>query len=369
MKNDLLKDTSTCVRCGYCQAYCPTYRVTKNEGYNARGRIKLAQNAISSGEYSEVFAKRVNQCLLCGNCSTHCPPGVDVHGIVETLRQDIVEKNGENETTVRIKRNVNDIGNIAGDEQTNRLLWLQPDTQININTKAEVLYLTGCVPSLYPSAYSIPQSFVKLLSKAGVDYTVMGDMEICCGYPLEIGGLPHEAERIAEKNVKTVKAMGVNTIVTTCPSCYHTWKKYYPDVLHGTEFLLNLINDGKLNPSGSDETVTYHDPCDLGRKSDIFDAPRELIRACGANLIEMRYSREDAMCCGGGGNLESNDPDLSVKVAQERIKQAMDTGATTIVSACQQCKRTLQGGARSLKARVKVIDIIEMVSKACEQEE
>jgi len=360
---ELLRDVSTCVRCGYCQAYCPTYRATRHEGYNARGRLQLAKNAISSDDYSAVFSKRINQCLLCGSCSEHCPPGIDVHGIMEVLRQNDIT-----ETAERLKANIEGSGNIAGDEQSNRLLWLGPDAKVKLNEKADVLYLTGCVPSLYPSAYSIPQGFVRLLEKAGVNFTLMGDKEFCCGYPLEIAGLPDEAKKIAEKNVNAVKALGVSAVVTTCPSCYHTWKKYYPDTIHGTEFLLALVREGKLRPSGYEGTVTYHDPCDLGRKSGIYDAPRELIRACGADLVEMRYSREDAMCCGGGGNLESNDTELSSKVAQERIKQAMDTGAGAIVSACQQCKRTMQGGARNLKARIKIIDIIEMVLKACEED-
>ena len=376
--DDLLRDISTCVRCGYCQAYCPTYRATRNEGYNARGRLQLAQNAITSEEYSEVFSKRVSQCLLCGSCSEHCPPGIDVHGVIETLREDIIEQNGLTETAARLKSNVGEIGNITGDDQANRLLWLQSDTQVKLNEKAEVLYLTGCVPSLYPSAYSIPQSFVRILNIAGVDFTLMGEKEICCGYPLAIGGLPHEAEKAAEKNIEAAKELGVSAVVTTCPSCYHTWKEYYPemlgytpeiDVVHATEFLLKLVQEGKLSLSGPSETVTYHDPCDLGRKSGIYDAPRELISACGASLVEMRYSRGDAMCCGGGGNLESSDAVLSSKVSQERVRQALDTGAGMIVSSCQQCKRTLQGGARSLKARIKVMDVIEMVLKACEQEE
>lgn len=382
MKQENIKAMMSCVRCGYCQAYCPIYKVTKNESMNARGRMQLAKEAFRGDtEFSELFTKRMNQCLLCGNCLEHCPPEVDVPEIIEELRCEILEKNGLPETAKYMKANAGGVGNITGDEQANRLLWLQPiadKVHLKMNENAKYLYLTGCVPSLYPSSYSIPQSFVQILEKVGVDYTLMGESERCCGYPLAIGGLKKEAAEAAEKNIESVKELGVKTIVVTCPSCYHVWKEYYPELLgyehgikimHGTELLLEFVKQGKLQLSGLTDTVTYHDPCDLGRKSGIYDAPRELIKATGANLAEMSKSREDSMCCGGGGNLETNDAALSVKVAQERVRQAMETGAGIIVSSCQQCKRTLQGGARALKARVKVMDICELILNACYKEE
>jgi heterodisulfide reductase subunit D len=376
MKQENIKAIMNCVRCGYCQAYCPIYKVTKNESMNARGRMQLAKEALKN-EFSELFAKRMNQCLLCGSCLEHCPPEVDVPEIIEELRYEILEKNGLSDIAKYMKANAGVIGNITGDEQANRLLWLQPIAEKvhpKMNEKAEYLYLTGCVPSLYPSSYSIPQSFVQILEKAGADYTLMGEKERCCGYPLAIGGLKKEAAEAAERNVQAVKELGVKAVVTTCPSCYHAWKEYYPEqlgydhgirVMHSTGLLLELVKQGKLKLSGITDTVTYHDPCDLGRKSGIYDAPRELIKATGAALAEMPRSRENSMCCGGGGNLETNDAALSGKVAQERVKQAMETGAGTIVSGCQQCKRTLQGGARALKARVKVMDICELILNAC----
>ena len=338
MKQESIKAMLSCVRCGYCQAYCPIYKVTKNESMNARGRMQLAKEAYNT-EFSELFAKRMNQCLLCGNCLEHCPPEVDAPGIIEELRCEIFEKNGLSEVAKYMKANAGGVGNITGDEQSSRLLWLQPiadKVRPRMNEKAEYLYLTGCVPSLYPSSYSIPQSFVQILEKAGADYTLMGDKERCCAYPLAIGGLKKEAAQAAEKNIQAVKALSIKTVVTTCPSCYHAWKEYYPEllgyehgirVMHGTELLLELVKQGKLQLSGLTDIVTYHDPCDLGRKSGIYDAPRELIRATGATLVEMERCRENSMCCGGGGNLESNDAALSGKVAQERVRQAMETGA------------------------------------------
>lgn len=371
-----LKGISNCVRCGYCQAYCPTYRVTKHEGYNARGRMQLAKEALINNEFSELFSARINQCLLCGSCLKHCPPEVDVPSIIEKLRCKIIEKNGLSQVAHRMKQNAGEKGSITGDEQSNRLLWLQPCSdkiQIKFNEKVEYVYFVGCVSALYPSSYSIPQSFVQVLSHAGVDFSLLGEAEHCCGYPLAIGGLEKEAAAAAEKNIEAVIKLGAKAIVVTCPSCYCAWTNYYPEllgydhgieVLHSSELLWKLVEGGQLELSGITDTVTYHDPCDLGRKSGVFDAPRNLIRATGATLAEMVHSHEEAMCCGGGGNLESNDATLSLKVAQERVKQCIETGASLVVSGCQQCKRTLQGGARSLRARIKVLDIVELVAIA-----
>ena len=376
----ILKEIETCVRCGYCQAYCPTYQATRHEGYNARGRMQLAKAVMNGDDISDLFRTRINQCLLCGSCSEHCPPGVHIPEIAERLRCALNEKYGLTAVGERMRKNITESGNVNGDEQKNRLLWLANLSEkynVKINAKAEYLYLPGCVSSLYPSSYAVVQSFVGLLCISGTDFTVLGENELCCGYPLFIGGMESEAKSVARENVKCVKELGIDKIVTTCPSCYYMWKHHYPEllgeetglkVIHGVELLAELCENGKLHPRELNETVTYHDPCDLGRKSGIFEAPRKILTSIpGITFKEMRKNRVDAVCCGGGGNLESNDPVLSGKVSALRISQAAETGATTIVSCCQQCRRTLQSGARTTRTRIKVADITELLFKLCEE--
>ena len=173
-------------------------------------------------------------------------------------------------------------------------------------------------------------------------------------------------------NVETVRALGAQTLVTTCPSCFHFWKHAYPaalgdlgfEVRHSSEFLADLLDAGrlKLRDDLPEQVVTYHDPCDLGRKSGVFDAPRRVLaRIPGVRLVEMAENREGSYCCGGGGNVESFDPNLSVEIAGQRVWQAAATGAQTLVSACQQCERTLANAARAAKVRIRVKDIAEMV--------
>jgi len=173
-----------------------------------------------------------------------------------------------------------------------------------------------------------------------------------------------------------MRAVGVPRVVTTCPSCYHMWHHTYPEVLgeplgfevvHATQVLAELVTQGRLELVEPRRTgvVTYHDPCDLGRKSGIFDEPREVLRRVpGYTFVEMQQSREHALCCGGGGNLETFDAELVQEVSAQRIAQAAEVGATVLVSACPQCVRTLAKAARAQKVRVRVLDLTQFVEMA-----
>jgi heterodisulfide reductase subunit D len=165
--------------------------------------------------------------------------------------------------------------------------------------------------------------------------------------------------------------------VAACPSCFHTWEHTYPEVLgeplgfevkHTTEFLEELIAEGRIQLGSFDRPVTYHDPCDLGRTSGIYDAPRNVIRAIpGIEFREMAEIREYALCCGGGGDVEMADADLVAAVSRRRLEQAQATEAQVILSACQQCKRTLTAATRREKVRMRVLDLVELVDQVLEE--
>jgi Fe-S oxidoreductase len=170
--------------------------------------------------------------------------------------------------------------------------------------------------------------------------------------------------------------MGAKTLVTTCPSCYYTWQHIYPrlgarpfgfEVLHASQYLARLAEAGQLKLGSVEQVVTYHDPCDLGRKSGEYDAPRRVIEAIpGVEFREMEATRENAMCCGGGGDVQMVDDSVTEAVAARRVLQAQKTGARVLLSACQQCKRTLMAAGRRAKARLRVMDLSELVWKAME---
>jgi heterodisulfide reductase subunit D len=195
-----------------------------------------------------------------------------------------------------------------------------------------------------------------------------------------INGEVSRAAELIRHNVEAVQAMGVKKVVMTCASCSHFWKHSYPaalgveklqdlglEVQHATEFLADLLEMGDLKLRELDETVTYHDPCDLGRKGGVTEAPRRVLaRIPGLRLVEMVENRDSSQCCGGGGNLESFAPEVSQAVARNRICQAAEVGASTLVSACQQCERTLAGAARAEGVRIRVKDVAEIVLEALE---
>jgi len=170
-----------------------------------------------------------------------------------------------------------------------------------------------------------------------------------------------------QHNLQKVREKGAETVVFACPSCYHTWKEECKNeiaLFHSTQFIKKLIEEGRISFNEKKVKVTYHDPCDLGRASGIYDAPREILRAIpGVELVEMKGNREECTCCGGGGNLEMVRPDLSASIAQAKIDEIKATGAESVITACQQCVRTIFSNARKKKIPITVMDIIEFVSK------
>jgi heterodisulfide reductase subunit D len=268
--------------------------------------------------------------------------------------------------------------NISGEENARRLVWSENLARPPAGAEreqAEVVYFVGCVGSFFPTSYSIPQSFARALEAGGVDYALLAGDEWCCGYPALLSGNVALARQLAEHNIEAIRRRGAQRVVVTCPSCYHVFTHTYPELLgegmrgievtHASELLETLIKEKRLPLGRLDLTVTYHDPCDLGRKSGLYEPPRRVLQAIpGVKLAEMASHHADSLCCGGGGNVETNDPALVEQMSARRLAQAKETGAQMIVTACQQCKRTLTGAARREKARLRTLDVVEVVAQA-----
>jgi len=235
---------------------------------------------------------------------------------------------------------------------------------------ADVLLFVGCLSSLYPQAFALPRALLTLLQGLGLRVGVLGPEEVCCGFPLYIGGRADEAVALARRNVEAIRASGAPLVVTSCPSCYQTLRHWYPDwlgeplgprVVHAVELLAERA-DG-LRPAARPLRVTYHDPCDLGRRQGIYELPRDLLRRVpGLELVEMAANRENALCCGGGGDVEMARPELAQAMADRRFAQALETGAEAIVTACPQCTRALNAAARRARRRVPTYDLAEMLT-------
>ncbi len=370
----------TCLQCGTCSASCPAAELMD---YAPRRLWQLMR----LGLRDQVMNSRTFWlCTQCYACQVRCPRGILISETMRHLREWAVTQGYEIPAAiVDLRGAVNATYNILNEDNQSRLIWSQNLEPVPIqlqNTergRAEVLLFTGCVSSFYPMVYSIPQSYVQILEQAGVTYTTMGGEEWCCGYPLFGAGMKEDVAKLARHNISRARELAAKHLVATCASCYHTWRHLYPEyangngdwgfeVLHATEHLARLIEEGRVRMAELPWVVTYHDPCDLGRKNRVYDAPRAIIKNIpGMTLKEMPNNREDAVCCGGGGDVAMMEADVTEYIAERRLQQAVSTGATAIISSCQQCKRTLLQAARKTKTRIRVLDVLELVWQAMEK--
>jgi len=375
----LEKEALICARCGYCRSACPVYQVVGWESATPRGKISMARDIFSkkqTGAISDDFVKRLSQCTLCGACANECSTSIDTRKLWLDLRRRIVALGKEPKAYDVIRDNLLANKNITTFNNDDRLEWAQdlddPDA-LEPRAGAEVCYFVGCVSAFFPQAAQVPLAVAEILTEAEVDFTTMGGEEWCCGFPLIGSGFVDDSEQFIKHNVEKIKELGIHTLIASCASCYHVWKYdsepalagYELEVLHTTEYLARLIKEGKIELNELDEVVTYHDPCDLGRNSGIYDAPREIIKSIpGIKFMEMQHHHEASLCCGGGGNLQSVDADVAAKIARLRAEEIKATGATIIVSACQQCEQMLTTAIREAKLSVKVMDLSQLIIEA-----
>jgi heterodisulfide reductase subunit D len=370
----------TCFQCGTCSASCPAAELMDYAPRQVWQMMRL-------GLRDQVMNSRTFWlCTQCYACQVRCPRGISISETMRHLREWAVAQGYQiPPAIVNLREAVNTTYNILNEDNQSRMIWSQNLELVPIQLqdtkkgRAEVLFFTGCVSSFYPMAYSIPQSFVQVLEQAGVTYTTLAGDEWCCGYPLFGAGMKEDVARLAQHNIARVQELAPKCLVATCSSCYHTWQHLYPEytngngnwgfeILHASEYLARLIEEGRLKMTELPWVVTYHDPCDLGRKSGVYDAPRAIIKSIpGIQLREMPNNREDAMCCGGGGDVAMMEADVTEQIAERRLAQAVGTGAEAIISSCQQCKRTLLQAARKTKTRIRILDVTELVWQTMEK--
>ncbi len=368
-----------CARCGYCRSDCPVYRVVGWESAAPRGKISMARELFAkkqAGEIPDEFVKRLSQCTLCGACANECSTGIDTRRLWLDLRRRIAALGKEPKAYDAIRDNLLANKNISTFDNEDRLEWAQDldePEQLEPRAGAEVAYFVGCVSAFFPQASQIPLAIAEILTEAGVDFTTMGGDEWCCGFPLISTGFVEDSEEFIKHNIEKIKELDIHTLIASCASCYHVWKHdgekalagYDLKVMHTTEYLAGLIKEDKIELNELDEVVTYHDPCDLGRNSGIYDAPREIIKSIpGVKFVELTHNKAASLCCGGGGNLQSVDPEIAARITELRLDEITATGATIVVSACQQCEQMLIAAVQKAKLPVKVMDISQLLLEA-----
>jgi heterodisulfide reductase subunit D len=366
-------EVAKCTRCGFCLPNCPIYNVVKTESSSPRGRNAITRAVIEERlEWSLEIERSIFTCLGCGACTAACFPALKTKEVVFQDRACLVDAGLYPKITGHLAERIQGNYNILDEDNEDRGEWRElitgaPEDAFE-KAKADTVYFVGCVASFFPMAQKIPGNMARILDRAGEDFTILGGEEWCCGYPLIGAGMPEKMKSLMGHNLEKVREVGAKRVVFTCPSCYHTWKMFYKpelEILSSSEMLSKILSERKLPLKEIRATVTYHDPCDLGRNSGVYEAPREVLKAIpGLKLVELPANRQLANCCGGGGNLEMVAPDLAGEVAQLKIEEILKTGADLVVSSCQQCLRTIATRARRQGIDLLVKDLTDLVAEA-----
>lgn len=241
----------------------------------------------------------------------------------------------------------------------------------------EILFWVGCAGSYDDRYKAVTKAFVKILNKVGVNFAVLGPEESCTGDPARRAGNEFLFQMQAMANIQTLNGYGIKKIVTACPHCFNTIKNEYPelggnyDVIHHSEYLQQLINEGKVTMKEKGDfkgkKITYHDSCFLGRANDVYEAPRQVLEALDAELVEMKRCRTKGLCCGAGGAQMFKDAEAGNKeINIERTEEALETKASTIAVACPFCMTMMSDGVKNKEkeADVKVKDLAELIAEA-----
>ena len=382
-----------CTECGQCLAVCPAVAASGDAELSAQVRMHslkkllregnrfwrklndlLGRKSIATPEALSEYGTSVFRCSLCGDGEEICPVGLPLKNLWLSLREELSRTGGSPDKIRMIRDNLAGSHNVFDEDNDERGDWVEDMRKQPKNgcrkDRAEVVYFTGCVGAYFPLAQKIPMAFVEILDAGGVDFTIMAGDEWCCGFPLQGSGQSEGLPPVIAHNVEAVQARGARKVVFTCPSCYQIWREAYPpefELTHASEMVSQLVLEDKLPLGHLPMRVTYHDPCDLGRGGRVFDEPRAVMaRIPGLTLVEMEHNREHCLCCGGGGNLEMIDPDLSAAIAARKVAEAVATGAEAIVTNCQQCVRTMTTYARRNKVEIAVMDMSQLVTMSLE---
>ncbi|MEZ7898664.1 MAG: (Fe-S)-binding protein [Flaviflexus sp.] len=405
-----LLDTATCTECGRCQDLCPAWNSNKplspkllvtTVRDHAFASAPFAKAAMSmeeahtgdllgalmetgaAGESPErgpdaplvpnvITPDVLWACTMCGACVDQCPVDIEHLDLVVGLRrhQTLMESTFPAELG-KMFTGMEHKGNPWGLNPRKRLDWAKgldfpvPQIGLDVESAEEVDYLfwVGCAGAYDDRARKTTAAVAELLHTAGVSFAVLGDGESCTGDPARRAGNEVLFQMLAAQNIETLNEVGATKIVVSCAHCFNTIAKEYPDlggtyeVIHHTQLLNRLVRDGKLTPVPPSpeerKSITYHDPCFLGRHNKVYNAPRELL----GDVKEMELNRERAMCCGAGGAHAFFDDKNGESISGMRTRQAMATGAEVIATACPFCTTMLNDGVRGEKADIEVKDV------------
>ena len=418
---DFVAEADRCSQCSYCKWIpfdqikslrfglgCPSLAYNNFNSYSARGRYSVILSLTKGwSDYTDKVKDIAYRCMNCGSCDVSCKVcryNLEPLAMTRELKAQLVEDGQTLPQHTVIINSIKKDYNTLSRPKAGRGKWADGlEVKDLSKEKAKVVFHAGCRFSYDAEQQKVARTAVKLLLKAGVDLGIMGKNESCCGGRIYDMGYRQEFKDCAQRNIEAWTKAGVKTVITSCADCYHAFKRLYPEVgskfevLHTVEYIDRLVKTGKLKFRKTIPlTVTYHDPCHLGRQGEpyvpwkgkekkiqnqiivyeprrpryngawgIYDPPRDVLKSIpGIELVEMERIREYAWCCGAGGGVREAYPDFSNWTATERVEEAKATGAQAIVTACPWCERNFSDTISAMGDKMKVLDIAELVEQA-----
>lgn len=342
------RDMDKCLFCAGCVTNCAAYRGLGWESYSPRGKVRLLQSGLQ-GWFAdpEGLVDRVYTCTLCRSCDRACDSDLEPSEIVLSARADAVKGGTAPPAITNLIETIDETGNPQHQNPAARDKWIEENAD-RLDPDSSTLLFAGCY-----AAYSARPALAKVLAglnRVGITPAAMPG-EQCCGLVSYQTGAVAQAERLAKQNIAWMRAHDIKRVIFLCPSCASFIAEIYPkvDKLFSVEivpYFAIFAEHPELVPVRdlAGARVTYHDPCHLARYLEVMDIPRQLVARTGAELVEMAHNREDVACCGGGGGLLAYSTDRALLIAEARVRDALETGAPTIVTPCFTCRDTLEGG-------------------------
>ncbi len=372
-------DLSLCIKCSICYSACPAALDERFLGPSTYAtNYRFIQDSRDAGRQERLKPMNENiwLCTSCNSCTLFCPKELQLAGSIVDERGLIVETGSIPKTVKDVLESVIKYHNPMGMHPGKRMDWakdLQVNTYPNV-ANADVLAFVGCMSSYDPRSQAIAKSMVSVFDSLQINFATLGNEEWCSGDHIMRLGEKGLYEMLAEHNVSMFANFRAGNIVTLCPHCLNTFKndKPYSDkglrLQHYTEFLAEAIKSGKMRLAESfEKKVTYHDPCFLGKRNGIYEAPREVLKAIrGLELVEMNRTRENSFCCGGGaGRTWTEDSPPEKRPNIDRVKEALNVGVEVIATACPFCVVTLEDAVKVLDAEDQIIvrDILELLKE------
>jgi Fe-S oxidoreductase len=409
-----LLDLLSCTECGRCQDQCPAWNTGKplspklvimdlrDNLFGRAGTLLAPANgdgsvdADGSSAHTTAPARLVPDviepdvlwsCTTCGACVEQCPVDIEhVDTILDMRRYEVLMESSFPTEGGTMLRNIENQGDPWGLGSTKRLDWTHglpfevPVVDGTIPDEIEYLFWVGCAGALDERARKVTQAIARLLHDAGVRFAVLGPRESCTGDPARRLGNEYLYQTQCQQNVETLDGVGARKVIASCPHCFNTISREYPalggnyEVVHHSQLLARLVDEGRITPGqGVESTVTYHDPCYLGRHNSIYDQPRSVLSAVpGVEQVEMHRHRQRGFCCGAGGARMWLEEDIGKRVNLERTDEALRTGADVVGTACPYCMIMLDDGVKQRQAdgvaaeSTQVLDVAQILERSAQ---